>query len=87
MKQLIFVLFAAVIAVSANAQEKNKLFKDFLKYSTVYISGDIQNSKENAPSYFVRTNPNGSLYDVPVVVDGTDYYDYDYRYGFGIRKI
>ena len=50
MKQLIFVLFAAVIAVSANAQEKNKLFKDFLKYSTVYISGDIQNSKENAPS-------------------------------------
>ena len=51
------------------------------------MSGDIKNSKENAPSYFVRTNPNGSLYDVPVVVDGTDYYEHDYRYGFGIRKI
>ena len=24
---------------------------------------------------------------MPVVVDGTDYYDFDYRYGFGIRKI
>ena len=87
MKKIILVLFAAVIAVSANAQDKKKLFKDFLKYSTVYVSGDIKNSKENAPSYFVRTNPNGSLYDVPVVVDGTDYYEHDYRYGFGIRKV
>ena len=87
MKKIILVLFAAVIAVSANAQEKKKLFKDFLKYSTIYVSGDIKNSKENAPNYFVRTNPNGSLYDVPVVVDGTDYYEHDYRYGFGIRKI
>ena len=87
MKKIILVLFVAVIAVSANAQEKKKLFKDFLKYSTIYVSGDIKNSKENAPNYFVRTNPNGSLYDVPVVVDGTDYYEHDYRYGFGIRKI
>ena len=75
MKLWKIVLFVVAFAVSANAQEKKKLFKDFLKYSTVYISGDIKNSKENAPSYFVRTNPNGNLYDVPVVVDGTDYYD------------
>jgi len=91
MKKILFALFAVVIAVSANAQDKNNLFKeiykDFLKYGTVYVAGDVKNAKENAPSYFVRTNPNGSLYDVPVVVDGTDYYDYDYRYGFGIRKI
>jgi hypothetical protein len=91
MKKILFALFAVVIAVSANAQDKNNLFKeiykDFLKYGTVYLAGDVKNAKENAPSYFVRTNPNGSLYDVPVVVDGTDYYDYDYRYGFGIRKI
>ena len=67
MKQLILVLFAAVIAVSANAQEKNKLFKDFLyedifKYGTIYVAGDIQNSKENAKDYFVRTNPSGNMY-------------------------
>ena len=47
MKKILFALFAVVIAVSANAQDKKKLFKDFLKYSTVYVSGDIKNSKEN----------------------------------------
>ena len=87
MKKILFALFVIVISVSANSQEKKKLFKNFLQYSTIYLSGDINNSKENDPNYFVRTNPNGSLYDVPTVVDGTRYYDYDYRYGFGIRKI
>ena len=87
MKKILFALFVIVISVSANSQEKKKLFKNFLQYSTIYLSGDINNSKENDPNYFVRTNPNGSLYDVPTVVDGTQYYDYDYRYGFGIRKI
>ena len=87
MKKIFCALFVVVIAVSANSQEKKKLFKNFLQYSTIYLSGDINNSKENDPNYFVRTNPNGSLYDVPTVVDGTQYYDYDYRYGFGIRKI
>ena len=91
MKKLILVLFAAVIAVSANAQEKKNLFKsiykDLFKYSTIYVAGDIQNPKENPKDYFVRTNPSGNIYEPPVVVDGTDYYDFDYRYGFGIRKI
>ena len=85
MKHLLTLLL--LVTFSFQAQDKKKLFKDFFKYSTLYVSGDIKNSKENAPSYFVRTNPNGSLYDVPVVVDGTDYYEHDYRYGFGIRKI
>tara|TARA_B100001094_G_scaffold311388_1_gene346988 strand:- start:83 stop:1177 length:1095 start_codon:yes stop_codon:yes gene_type:complete len=57
------------------------------KYSTVYVAGDIDNPKENPKDYFVRTNPDGNLYAPPVVVDGTDYYDFDYRYGFGIRKL
>ena len=91
MKQLILVLFAGVIAVSANAQEKKNLFKsiyeDLFEYSTIYLAGDIQNPKEQPKDYFVRTNPSGNIYEPPVVVDGTDYYDYDYRYGFGIRKI
>ena len=91
MKQILTVLFAAVFAVSANAQDKKSLFKsiyeDLFEYSTIYLAGDIQNPKEQPKDYFVRTNPSGNLYEPPVVVDGTDYYDYDYRYGFGIRKI
>ena len=91
MKQILTVLFAAVFAVSANAQDKKGLFKNIyenlFEYSTIYLAGDIQNPKEQPKDYFVRTNPSGNLYEPPVVVDGTDYYDYDYRYGFGIRKI
>ena len=91
MKQILTVLFAAVFAVSANAQDKKSLFKsiyeDLFEYSTIYLAGDIQNPKEQPKDYFVRTNPSGNIYEPPVVVDGTDYYDYDYRYGFGIRKI
>ena len=86
MKNILLTL-CLLITFNISSQEKKKLFKDFFKYSTFYVSGDIKNSKENTPNYFVRTNPNGSLYDVPVVVDGTDYYDHDYRYGFGVRKI
>ena len=81
----------AVFAVSANTQNKKSLFKniyeDLFQYSTVYIAGDIQNPKEQPKDYFVRTNPSGNLYEPPVIVDGTDVYDFDYRYGFGIRKL
>ena len=96
MKKILIVLFAAVFAISANAQEnpqkdKGRFFKsiynELFKYGTFYIAGDIQNPKENPKDYFVRTNPSGNLYEPPVVVDGTDYYDFDYRYGFGFRKI
>ena len=91
MKQILTVLFAAVFAVSANTQNKKSLFKniyeDLFQYSTIYIAGDIQNPKENPPDYFVRTNPSGNLYEPPVIVDGTDVHDFDYRYGFGIRKL
>ena len=56
MKKTLFALFVAVIAVSANAQDKKKLFKDFLKYSTVYVSGDIKNSKEPLTYFNFRTS-------------------------------
>ena len=63
------------------------IYKDVFKYSTVYVAGNVDNPKENPKDYFVRTNPDGNLYAPPVVVDGTDYYDFDYRYGIGIRKL
>jgi len=87
MKKL-FTLLLLLITFTTSSQNIFKdLYKDFLKYGTIYIAGDIDNPKEEPKDYFVRTNPNGNLYSAPVVVDGTDYYDYDYRYGFGIRKL
>jgi len=94
----ILILLCLAISFSSFAQvekpkekEKGKFFKsiynELFKYGTFYIAGDIQNPKENPKDYFVRTNPDGNLYTPPVVVDGTDYYDFDYRYGFGFRKI
>ena len=91
MKKILSVLFVAVFAVSANTQNKKNIFKeiykDLFQYSTIYVAGDIQNPKEQPKDYFVRTNPSGNIYEPPVVVDGTDVYDFDYRYGFGIRKL
>ena len=66
----------------------SNLYQDFLKYGTIYGGGDINNSIEAAePTYFLRTNQDGSLYSIPDVVDNTPVYPFDYRYGFGIRKL
>ena len=62
--------------------------EDFLKYGTVYGAGDLSNSIEaDESTYFVRTGDGDGLYDIPVVVDNTADYPYDYRIGFGIRKL
>ena len=86
------VLLAILISMQSFGQEKESfvksLYKDFLKYGTVYAAGDISNAVEaSEPTYFLRTNPDGSLYSIPDVVDNTAIYPYDYRYGFGIRKL
>ena len=83
------ILFVLCVSWNVNAKDNifKRIYKDLFKYSTVYVAGDIDNPKENPKDYFVRTNPDGNLYAPPVVVDGTDYYDFDYRYGFGIRKL
>ena len=33
------------------------------------------------PTFFLRTNPDGSTYSIPDVVDNTPTFPYDYRYG------
>jgi len=73
-------------------QKKSKFFKnlyeDVFKYGTIYIAGNINNPyQKQSIDYIVRTNPSGSLYDVPVVEDATEYHEFDYRYGLGIRRI
>ena len=87
MKKLIIII-AFLITNSANAQLFKDLYNDFLKYGTVYGAGEVKNSIEaKTPTYFVRTNDNGSIYSIPVVVDNTLEYPMDYRIGFGIRKL
>jgi len=73
-------------------KKKSKFFKniyeDVLKYGTIYIAGNVNNPyQKQSIDYVVRTNPSGSLYDVPVVEDATEYHEFDYRYGLGIRRI
>ncbi len=80
-----FILFSPTVV---QGQIFKDLYKDFLKYGTVYGAGDISNSieaKEN--TYFVRTGDGDGLYDIPVVVDNTPEYPFDYRIGIGIRKL
>ena len=88
---LLWLVFILLLPYSSTAQENNifkGLYEDFLKYGTIYGAGDISNSVETRePVYFVRTNPNGSIYDVPEVVDVTPDFPFDYRIGFGIRKL
>lgn len=92
MKQLL-LLITLIYSINVTAQEPKKslfktLYEDFLKYGTIYGAGDISNSieaKENV--FFVRTGEGDGLYDIPVVVDDTPDYPFDYRLGFGIRKL
>jgi len=53
----------------------------------VYGAGDISNSVEaSEPTYFLRTNPDVRNV-TPDVENNTVVYPFDYRYGFGIRKL
>ncbi|MDB4300222.1 hypothetical protein N9923_00465 [bacterium] len=97
MKKILLVILLLLFTLPSFGQEpkalgKDKFFKsiykDFLKYGTVYGAGEISNSVEAAePTYFLRTNPDGSLYSIPDVVNNTEVFPFDYRYGFGIRKL
>ena len=85
----IFSILLLLIGTQVQAQSLlESFYQDFLKYGTVYGAGDISNSIEaSEPTYFLRTNPDGSLYSIPDVVDNTEVFPFDYRYGFGIRKL
>ena len=65
----------------------NDVYDELFKYGTLYVAGDARSAYEQQrKNYFIRTNPN-DLYDIPQVVDETVYHPYDYRYGFGFRKL
>jgi len=88
----ILLLFLPNASHSQEVKEKGKFFKalyqDFLQYGTVYAAGDARNSYQTSrQDFFVERPDEGDLYGIPRVVDVTEYYDFDYRIGFGIRKL
>lgn len=88
----IILLFLPNVSHSQEVKEKGKFFKalyqDFLQYGTVYAAGDARNSYQTSrQDFFVERPAEGDLYGIPRVIDVTEYYDFDYRIGFGIRKL
>jgi hypothetical protein len=92
----LLVVLSFLVALPTLAQEDKKVkknffkefYQDFLKYGTVYAAGDIRNAYENSrKDYFVERPADGNLYDIPRVIEVTEYFPFDYRYGIGIRKL
>ena len=90
MKQFITFLILLISFNSIAQEEKKNYFKeiynDFLKYGTVYAAGNIENAQLVQPNYFIRTDPE-DFYGIPQVEDRAKYHPFNYRYGFGIRKL
>ena len=83
----ILIIIMLLISSNVNAQFFKDVYKDFLKYGTVYAAGNVGNSYiTSRPTFFIRTDPD-DLYAIPDVIDETVYHPFDYRYGVGIRKL
>ena len=73
MKKILLLVIIILFSSSTYGQEQNNFFKsiykDFLKYGTVYGAGDISNSIEaSEPTYFLRTNPDARIIIPDVVI-------------------
>ena len=91
---LVFILLLFLPNFSTAQEEKEKgkffkaLYKDFLQYGTIYGAGDARSSYESSrQDFFVERPADGDLYGIPRVIDVTEYYEFDYRWSFGIRKL
>ena len=85
--RILLITLMLLLSSNANAQFFKDVYKDFLKYGTFYVAGNVGNAYETQrPNYFIRTDPD-DLYGIPTVVDNTVYHPFDYRYGIGIRKL
>ncbi len=91
---LVFMLLLCLPNLYYGQEEKEKgkffkaLYKDFLQYGTVYAAGDARSSYESSrQDFFVERPADGDLYGIPRVIDVTEYFEFDYRWSFGIRKL
>jgi hypothetical protein len=88
LKKSLFIIVFLLTVTSVQGQFFKEIYDDFLKYGTVYAAGDISNAYENSrKDFFVERPEDGNIYDIPNVIDVTEYYPFDYRIGFGIRKL
>jgi hypothetical protein len=85
MKHILTILIL-LISFNTNAQFLKEIYNDFLKYGTFYAAGNIENAQLVKPNYFIRTNPD-DFYGIPEVDDRSIKHPFNYRYGFGIRKL
>ena len=84
------IALALLLSVSAYGQGVLKtVYQDFLKYGTVYAAGDISNSYVQDRKEFDARSPypGAGVWETPDIVDVTSYNPFDYRIGFGIRKL
>jgi len=85
-KRAILIVVVLLTTTNIQAQIVKELYKDFLKYGTIYGAGDINNSVEAIePTYVLERTDN--VYEIPIIKDNTEVFPFDYRYGFGIRKL
>lgn len=86
MKKLITILLI-LLTTNVSGQVFKKIYDEVFKYSTIYVAADVREAYETRyPDYFIRTDPD-DLYAIPQVVDETVYHPFDYRLGFGIRRL
>lgn len=95
MKKTLLLLLALLTTFTLHSQEEKEkgkffksLYKDFLQYGTVYAAGDARSAYESSrQDFFVERPADGDLYGIPRVIDVTEYFEFDYRWSFGIRKL
>ena len=92
--RILVLIVALLVSFPALSQDKDKspffksLYEDVLKYSTFYAAGDYRAPYESSDKkYLIRTPDGAGIYDIPNVVDVTEYFPADYRIGIGIRKL
>ena len=97
MKKLLLFVLLLVFSVNTSVAQDNpqkvkknifkEFYNDFLKYGTFYAQVILEIYENSRKDYFVERPPDGDLYSIPRVIEVTEYYPFDYRYGFGIRKL
>lgn len=85
MKKVITLIVLLLTSTLTHAQIFNDLYKDFLKYGTIYAAGDVNNSVEAAEKVYVIDRYD--VFDIPKINDNTEVFPFDYRLGIGIRKL
>ena len=84
------LIFALLISTSAIGQGLLKnIYKDFLKYGTVYAAGDVNSTYLPPQAVYDARSPyvGAPIWDTPQIIDVTEYNPFDFRIGVGIRKL